>query len=82
MVAMLGVASSRVVRSFEIQVAKARNGQKNGSAEESNSEFKSFHRFQSFKVGILRVVIFVAAQESILNRKLRKLNTLYPSLVD
>ena len=35
MAAMLGVASGRVVRSFEIQVAKATNGQKNGSAEES-----------------------------------------------
>ena len=29
MAAMLGVASGRVVRSFEIQVAKATNGQKN-----------------------------------------------------
>ena len=28
MVAMLGVASGRVARSFEIQVAKATNGQK------------------------------------------------------
>ena len=28
--------SGRVVRSFEIQVAKATNGQKNGSAEESS----------------------------------------------
>ena len=35
MAAMLGVASGRVVRLFEIQVAKATNGQKNGSAEES-----------------------------------------------
>ena len=35
MAAMLGVVSGRVVRSFEIQVAKATNGQKNGSAEES-----------------------------------------------
>ena len=33
--AMLGVASGRVVRWFEIQVAKATNGQKNGFAEES-----------------------------------------------
>ena len=37
MAVMLGVASGRVVRSFEIQVAKATNGQKNGSAEESRS---------------------------------------------
>ena len=36
MAAMLAVASGRVVRSFEIQVAKATDGQKNGSAEESN----------------------------------------------
>ena len=35
MAAMFGVASGRVVRSFEIQVAKATNGQKNGCAEES-----------------------------------------------
>ena len=35
MAAMLGVASGRVVRSLEIQVAKATNVQKNGSAEES-----------------------------------------------
>ena len=35
MAAMLGVASGRVVRSFEIQVAKATNGQKNDSVEES-----------------------------------------------
>ena len=31
----MGVASGRVVRSFDIQVAKATNGQKKGSAEES-----------------------------------------------
>ena len=37
MAAMLGVASGRVVRSFKIQVAKATNGQKNDSAEESMS---------------------------------------------
>ena len=36
MAAMLGVASGRVVRLFEIQVAKATNGQKNGPAEESS----------------------------------------------
>ena len=36
MAAMLGVASGRVLRSFEIKEAKATNGQKNGSAEESN----------------------------------------------
>ena len=35
MAAMLGVASGRVVRLFEIQVGKATNGKKNGSAEES-----------------------------------------------
>ena len=35
MAAMLGVASGRVVHSLEIQVVKATNGQKNGSAEES-----------------------------------------------
>ena len=35
MATMLGVASGRVVRLFEIQVAKATNGQKNDSAEES-----------------------------------------------
>ena len=40
MAAMLGVASGRVVRSFEIQVAKATNGQKNGSAEESSVYLK------------------------------------------
>ena len=40
MVAMLGVASGRVVCSFEIQVAKATNGQKNGSAEESKEHLK------------------------------------------
>ena len=43
MAAMLGVASSRVVRSFEIQVAKATNGQKNGSAEESISIYLYFY---------------------------------------
>ena len=36
MAAMLSVVSGRVVCSFEIQVAKATNGQKNGSAEESS----------------------------------------------
>ena len=35
MAAMLGMASGRVVHLFEIQVAKATNGQKNGSAKES-----------------------------------------------
>ena len=35
MVAMLGVASGRVIHSFEIQVAKGTNGQKNGYTEES-----------------------------------------------
>ena len=35
MAATLGEGSGRVVRLFEIQVAKATNGQKNGSAEES-----------------------------------------------
>ena len=46
MAAMLGVSSGRVVRSFEIQVAKATNGQKNGSAEESNSHsvMPGFHK--------------------------------------
>ena len=38
MAAMLGVASGKVVRSFEIQVAIATNGQKNGYAEESTVE--------------------------------------------
>ena len=37
MVAMLGVASGRVVRSFEIQVSKGTNGQKKGSAKESTN---------------------------------------------
>ena len=46
MAAMLGVASGRVVRSFEIQVAKATNGQKNGSAEESTNPPK---RLKSWK---------------------------------
>ena len=32
------VANYEFVRSFEIQVAKASNGQKNGSAEESTSK--------------------------------------------
>ena len=40
MAAMLGVASGRVIRSFEIQVAKAKNGQKNDSAEESTTMTK------------------------------------------
>ena len=35
MAAMLGVVSGRIVRSFEIQVAKATKGQQNGSAEKS-----------------------------------------------
>ena len=34
MAAMFGVAAGRVLHAFEIQVAKATNGQKNGSAEE------------------------------------------------
>ena len=37
MAAMLGVASGRVVRLSETEVAKAANGQKNGSVEESRS---------------------------------------------
>ena len=36
MTAMVGVASGRVVRSFEIQVPKATNGQKKSSPEESS----------------------------------------------
>ena len=38
MAAMLCVASGRIVQWFEIQVAKATNGQKNGSEEESTME--------------------------------------------
>ena len=53
MVAMLGVASGRVVRSFQIQVAKATNGQKNGYVEESMKGSLSYtgaddHRVKSF----------------------------------
>ena len=38
----------RVVRSFEIQVAKATNGQTDGSAEESSS-FRAFQRYLTDK---------------------------------
>ena len=52
MTAISGVASDRVVRSFKIQVAKATNGQKNGSAEESivwlgNKTFKPIIKEQT-----------------------------------
>ena len=40
---MLGVASGRVVRLFQIQVAKATNGQKNGSAEENTNNLSYEH---------------------------------------
>ena len=39
--------SGSVVRSYEIQVAKATNGQKNGSAEESSSYPLSINRYQA-----------------------------------
>ena len=45
MAAMLGVASGRVARSFEIQVAKATNGQKNDYAEESTLAMKNWRDF-------------------------------------
>ena len=38
--------SGRVVRSFEIQVAKTTNGQKNGSAEESRVSCEQTKRQQ------------------------------------
>ena len=41
MAAMLGVASGRVICSFKIQVAKATNGQKNGSVEESKIDLEA-----------------------------------------
>ena len=52
---MLGVASGRVVRSFEIQVAKAKNGQKNDSAEESILEGRCCTFLARFICGLMRM---------------------------
>ena len=42
--------SGRVVRSFETEVAKATDGQKNGSAEESMQQFLSQRNFGMNKI--------------------------------
>ena len=42
--------SGRVFRSFQIQVAKATNGQKNGSAEESMQQVLSQRNFGINKI--------------------------------
>ena len=45
--------SGRIFRSFEIQVAKATNGQKNGFAEESTIQPRLTHYFDAYTIGLV-----------------------------